>query len=157
ASQRDPLLLPAGELAGLPLVVPAELDRLEDAVDARADLALLHARPPQPEGDVVEDVEVGKERVALEHGVDLAAVRRRRWHVGAVEQDLSLRRALEAGDEPQGRRLAAARRAEQGEELACLDGDVDPVDGGDLTELLSQLDELDGTGLHVTPPAQRSR
>ena len=93
-------------------------------------------RAPQPERDVVEDVEVGEERVALEDGVDLAAVRRRRRHVVAVEQDLPVVRTFEAGDQPQRRRLAAPRRAEEREELAGLDRDVDPVDGCDVSELL---------------------
>jgi hypothetical protein len=95
--------------------------------------------------------------VALEDGVDLAAVWRRGRHVDVVEQDLSLVGALEAGDQPQGRRLAATRGAKQREELTRLDRDVDPVDGRDLPELLAKLDEVDGAGAHLTPPAPRSR
>jgi hypothetical protein len=55
-------------------------------------------------------------------------VRRRARHVVAVEQDLALGRALEAGDEPQRRRLAAARRAEHREELAARHLELDAVD-----------------------------
>ena len=40
-----------------------------------------------------------------------------RGDVAAVEQDRARRRRLEAGDHPQQRGLAAARRAEQREEL----------------------------------------
>ena len=40
-------------------------------------------------------------------------------------------RLLQAGDRPQRRRLAAARRAQQGEQLARLDLEADVVDGED--------------------------
>jgi len=41
---------------------------------------------------------------------------------------------IEAGDHPQQRRLAAARRTEKGEELAGLDGEAHVVDGGEIAE-----------------------
>ena len=50
----------------------------------------------QAEGDVVVHVQVREQRVVLEHGVDVAPVRRREGHVVAVEQDLALGRLLEA-------------------------------------------------------------
>ena len=40
-------------------------------------------------------------------------------------------RLLEAGDHPQGRRLAAAGRAEERDELAALGGEVEVLDGGE--------------------------
>jgi hypothetical protein len=48
--------------------------------------------------------------VVLEDGVDVAPVRRRADRVLAADQDLALVRLLEAGDQPQRRGLAAARR-----------------------------------------------
>ena len=113
ARERNPLLLAAGQLAGLPFLVTAELHGFEHTRNPLPSLRLLHVRAPQPERDVVEDVEVGEERVALEDGVDLAAVRRGSGRVGAADKDLTLVRLLEAGDQPQRRGLAAARRAEQ--------------------------------------------
>ena len=74
---------------------------------------------------------VREQRVALEDGVDVAALGRDGREVGAVEQDLARGRALEAGDQPQRRRLAAARRPQQREELARPDREVDAVDRGD--------------------------
>ena len=88
---------------------------------ALARLLPLHVPPAQPEGDVVEDVEVREERIALEDRVDLPLVRRRRRHVDPVEQDLAAVGPFEARDQTKRRRLAAARRAEQREELARLD------------------------------------
>ena len=62
--------------------------------------------------------------------------------VPAVEQDPARRRQLEAGDHPQGRRLARSRRAEHREELAVADLEVDAVDRHDLAVAL--LDLRDG-------------
>jgi len=70
---------------------------------------------PQPERHVFVDVEEREQRVALEHRVDLAPVRRHVGHVDAVEQDPAGGGLLEPGDQPQGGGLTAARRPEQGE------------------------------------------
>ena len=72
----------------------------------------------EAEGDVLLDAQVREQRVALEDGVGRAAGRRQAGHVVAVEQHRALARLLEAGDHAQGGRLAAAGRAEHGEELA---------------------------------------
>ena len=90
-----------------------------------------------------------EERVALEHRVDVALVRRHLRDVDVVEHDPAARRPLEAGDHPQGRRLAAAGRADHREELPGGHLQVDAVDRGDLAELLRQLLELD-LSLHQT-------
>ena len=45
--------------------------------------------------------------------------------VRAVDRDRAGGRPLEAGDHPQRRRLAAARRAEERDELAALGGEVE--------------------------------
>ena len=48
----------------------------------------------------------------------------------AVDADRSRGRRLEAGDHAQGRRLAAAAGAEEGDELAALDREVEVLDDG---------------------------
>jgi hypothetical protein len=77
---------------------------------------------------------VREEGVALEHGVDVAFVRRKAGHVGIAQEDRSAGGLLEAADHPQRRRLAAARRAEQGEELAFRDPQAEVVDRDRLLE-----------------------
>ncbi len=54
---------------------------------------------------------------------------------------------LEAGDHPQGGRLAAPRGAEQREERALRDGQVERVHGGELAEALGQPDQPEVAGL----------
>ena len=70
--QGDPLLLPAGELRRAALAEAAELDQLEHLLDLLLDV--LDAAPAQAERDVLEDVEVREQRVALEDRVDRALV-----------------------------------------------------------------------------------
>ena len=76
--ERDALLLAARELARLPLLEQAEPDELERVAHALLQLAAAQLLAAQPEGDVLEDREVREERVRLEHGVDVALVRRQR-------------------------------------------------------------------------------
>ena len=67
----------------------------------------------------------------LEHRVDVPLVRRHAGDRQAGEEDLALGRLLEAGDHPERRRLAAARRAEKAGEGAARDLEGHPVDGDD--------------------------
>ena len=96
----------------------------------------------QAEGDVVADGHVGEEGVALEDGVDLALVGGQFGDVPAVQEDPAGVGPLEAGGDPQHGRLAAAARAEEGEELALLDLEADVVDGLDGAEPLGDPAEF---------------
>ena len=83
---------------------------------------------PQAERDVVGHGQVREQRVRLEHGVDVALVRRHADDVAAGQHDPARVGLLEAGDHAQRGRLAAPRRAEQREELAPPDLDRHVVD-----------------------------
>src|SRR4029450_13462252 len=67
--ERDPLLHAAGELCRPAVGLGGEADPLELLPDATLDLALVDPLPPQPEGDVLPDAQVGEEGVALEDRV----------------------------------------------------------------------------------------
>ena len=125
--QGHPLLLATAKLAR----ACARRSRPAARPRALADPA-LGSRPCRPcaagaEGDVVGDRHVREQGVVLEDRVHVAPVGRDLGDVLALEADLPRRRLLEAGDHAQGGGLATARRPEQGEELAALDGDVDAV------------------------------
>jgi hypothetical protein len=147
AGQRDPLLLAAGQLAWTPLGERRHMNQLEGLVHAAPQIRLIHPPVPQPERHVVGHGQEREQRVTLEHGVDVAPVRRNVGHVDPVEQDLARGRLLEAGDQAQGSGLAAARRAEEGEELTAGHGQVDVVDR-DLGEPLGQPRQLDASSGH---------
>ena len=146
--ERDTLLLSPGELRRPPLLVSLEPDERERVEDLLADVLLRHVLVPQPEGDVVVDVQVGKQRVVLEHRVDVALVRRRLRHVDAVEQDLTVGRPLEARDQAERGGLSAAGRAQQREELPSGHVQVDAVDGRHIGEPFDEIDELDFATCH---------
>jgi hypothetical protein len=73
-------------------------------------------------------------------------------HVDPIEQDAPGGGLLEPGDQPQGGRLAAARGAEQGEELASGHVQVDAGDGGHVLEPLLQPDQPDLASAHPATP-----
>jgi hypothetical protein len=86
----------------------------------------------------------------LEDGVDLPAIRRRLGDVGAGDDDAALIGRLEPGNDPQRRRLAAARRAQQRIELARFDLQGNVIDGGDIPERLGYVFENEVGGSLVT-------
>jgi hypothetical protein len=145
--QGDPLLLAARQLAGLALLAALQLDQGQGLGHPAPDLALVDPLAAQAEGHVLEDVHVGEQRVLLEDHVDVAPEGGDPDHVAAVEQDLAGGRFLEAGDHPQGGRLAAARGAQHGEELALGDAQVHLLHGPDVVaaagEFLLHPDQLD--------------
>ena len=121
ARQRDALALAAGELRRPALAERAELHELEHF--ARALRALVAAPTPRTRGPYAtfsSTRHVREQRVVLEHGVDVALVRRHVGDVRAVEQHLPAVGLLEARDQPQARGLARARGPEHREELAGL-------------------------------------
>ena len=125
---------------------PAEAlqaDVLQRLGDAARDVARRRLRHLQREGDIAVHAHVGKQRVALEHGAHRARLGRAVGEIDPVEEDLARVGQVEAGDHPQQRGLAAAGWAQQGEELARLDGEVDTVDGGEITEPARHVAEFE--------------
>ena len=106
-----------------------------------------HAAKLQAVADVVGHGQVRKQRVVLEDDADVALGGRQARDVPPVEHDRALRQALEARDEPQQRRLPGAARAEQGQELARRDREVDAVQRDHGPELLADAAQLDGPRL----------
>ena len=141
--QRDALALAARHLVGHPVFEAAELYQLKRFGNAILDLAAAHARDLEAVGDIVGDAHVRKDGIALEHHVHRPLVWRDTGHILPVDQDMALGRQFEAGDHAQQRRLAAARRAEQHEELACHDVEADVIDRGHLAEAFGDILDLD--------------
>ena len=89
AGERHALLLAAGKLVRQPGFVAGEADQLEHGLDLAANFGPRQAAQLQAEGDVLEDVHVGPERMALEHHAGRPPFRRkrgsrprRRWRCG---------------------------------------------------------------------------
>ena len=81
----------------------------------------------QAEGQVAAHRHLRIERVGLEHHADAAVLGLLPGDVLAVDEDLAVGDVEQAGDAVEQRRLAAARRAEQHEELALVDVEVEVV------------------------------
>jgi hypothetical protein len=156
---RDALALPARELVG-PLVqgdVGVEAHRVEGLADLG--LVLLAAAPPPDPQRLGQDVAHLPPRVQrrdrvledeLEAGADLPqALARQAGQVLPVEAHPTRRGRRQLDDRLAGRRLAAARLADEAERLALADVEGHARDGVDL---LAAGGELDDQVLH---PEQR--
>ena len=143
AGERDPLLLPAGELRGHALPVVVHVDQLELLECHRVALGLRHSAHPQAERDVVQAVQVREQRVVLEHHGGRALGGRQAADVVSVDEDPPRADLLVARDHPQGRGLAATGRSEQAAVAAGGHGEVHVVDGGDAAVGLHDVVQLD--------------
>ena len=152
--ERDPLLLAAGELPLIAPLVAAEIHLIERPLHAHPNLPPRRLPYLQAERDIVEHIHVRKDRVVLKDDPDSPLLRRQQRHVLAADQHPAVIGADEARDHAQCRRLAAARRAEQGEELALLDPQAQVIDRERLAVALSQVRELD---VRHAVPRSRSR
>jgi hypothetical protein len=88
----------------------------------------------QAEADIVEHVHVAKERVVLEHEPNVTLLHGKLQRVLAVEQHAPEGRNVEAGENPEQRRLAGARRSKQRHQLAGFDIERNPVQRGRRAE-----------------------
>ena len=90
------------------------------------------------------------QRVRLEHHRDVAILRLEVVDDPVADLQLTAGDRLEAGDHPQRRRLAAARRPDEDEELAV--GDVERQDRDGLEAVVIDLvDVAECDGCHRTP------
>ena len=127
AGDRHALLLAARQGRRRPVGEALHLDQAQRRHHALLDLGLGDVAHAQGIGDVVEHRHVRPDRVGLEHHAELAQVGRheqagrRIAHHAAADHDRAGVVALQARHHAQGRGLAAARRAQQGDELAVLD------------------------------------
>jgi hypothetical protein len=83
----------------------------------------------EAERDVLADRHMREQRIVLKDDVHVPLVRRQLRDVPACQEDAPAVRHLEAAQDPERRRLAAAGRTEERHELSGLDREVEPVDG----------------------------
>jgi hypothetical protein len=132
----------------------AQLDEVEHLVDALSPVAAVvvgehpevpsrgqirvEPRPFDEAGDVVERAG------AVDDGIPAEQPRR------------AFRRANQAEEHPQRRRLAGAVRAEIAEDVAARDGQVHVVDGGQVAVTLDQVSRFDRQVVHFSDRAAAS-
>jgi hypothetical protein len=129
----DPLLLPTAELRRVPIEQLRAVDQLGGLLDPVLGVGTPELARLQRVADVLAHGHVRPQGVGLEHHADVPLVRaevellRRVEHVAVAEGDAPLVGCLQAGHAAQRGGLAAAARAEQDEELALLDLEVQVV------------------------------
>ena len=129
ARQGDALLLAAGELRRFSRQQLGQADARRRFAHPPIDLGGLDAAGAQRKGDVVEDGEMRIQRVVLKDHRDVAARRLELVDAAIADPDFTGVERFESGQQPQQRRLAAARRPEQDEALARFHVEADPIDG----------------------------
>jgi hypothetical protein len=133
---RHPLLLAAGQLVRIAVGEVGQAEVLQRRLDAAADFGLGHLAQDQRVGDVVEHRLVRPQRVGLEDQAELAFFGRDVDVGGGIvdrpagDGDAALVRLLQAGDGAQQGRLAGARGAEQGDDLAAAQLHRDALEDG---------------------------
>ena len=125
AAEGHTLLLAAGKLTGLALQQMSDAENLDRARQPPRALGRRNTARPQPEHDILRDVQMGEQGIGLEHHRHAARRGRQVRHVATGDLDPALGRRLQAGDDPQAGGLAASRRAQQHGEAARRDVDRD--------------------------------
>ena len=157
APERDALALAAGEVRDLALLEAREVEQLQHLADPPPHLGPRHAAQAQAVADVAEHRHVRPERVGLEHHRDVALLRGEVRDIAAGEPDGAGRGLLEAGDGAQERGLAAAGRAEDRDELARRDGEVDAMQHRRRAVADVEVLDLDGRGVgHPGSPCRNA-
>ena len=140
--ERHALPLAARELGRVAVAEALQLHEVDQLVDAGLRLGRRALADLQPERDVVAHRHVLEGRVVLEDEADASLLGRRVGGVLAREEDLARVGLLEAGDDPQQRRLARAARAEERGEGASVDIDRHVVERMEVPEVLRHVPHL---------------
>ena len=134
AGDGDALLLAAGKLAGVVVLPVRQADDFEQLVDALFNLRALHAGDFHREGDVAAHIPLREQIEMLEDHRDLLAelaerLRAERGEILAVDDDAARGRLFQKVDAAHQRRFARAGHADDAENVALLDVQVDIFQG----------------------------
>src|SRR5690606_15049979 len=124
AAHGDALALAAGKLARIARKQRDQAEDLGGALHAAVALGLGRVPQLQREGHVLGDRHVRVERVVLEHHGNVALLGRDIVDDPFADRDLTAGDALQPGDHPEQSGLAAARGADERDELAIDDVDA---------------------------------
>ena len=128
AADGDALALAAGEFLRRALEVIIEVEDVGGAADFLFDDGRVGLGELQGKAHVLVHAHVRVQGVALEDHRQVALGGRFVGDVASFEVDGAGGRRLEAGDQAQQRRFAAARGADEDDELALLDFEIDALD-----------------------------
>jgi hypothetical protein len=133
------------------------MDDFQDLHDPFQPIFLGHVLNFQRIAHVVDDIHMRPHGVGLEDHADAPFFRRHKVAFGSVAHERvsdsngSFRRFFEACDHTQRRRLAAAGRPEERDELPVLDFDVEIAYGRDFAEAFINVIQFNGR--HIAFPS----
>ena len=127
-------------------------DEIKKRVDEILETVLGDVAVLQTEGHVLAHGHVREDGIVLEDHADVALVGRDVVDDLAVEGDRAAFDGVEAGHLAQKGRFAAARRAQQGKELALFYVEVEIGDDGILAVLLDDVIKMDGNAHFLAFP-----
>ncbi|HUC16391.1 MAG TPA: hypothetical protein VMA37_01745 [Acetobacteraceae bacterium] len=128
ASDRDPLLFAATDLANVPIQKVADAKQLGNVRHTLFDLGGRYLAHLERVAEIPADREVRVESIALEGHADMAMPRLERADIARADKNAATLDLLEAGNKADQRRLAATRRSEQAQEFAVMDFQVEFVE-----------------------------
>ena len=129
AAHRDALALPSRERPRLLVQRVREPEDASRVTHPNVSLGLRDPAHPEGEPHVLGRGHVRVERVVLEDHGDVAVLRRKVVHHLAVDLHVPVRDRLEARDHAESRCLPAPGRADEDDELACTDLEIELGDG----------------------------
>ena len=142
-SERHPLLLAAGQFARPAFEQVHDVEHLRCGHDLGFDLGAWQPAHLQRERQVLENGLLRVERVVLEHHGDVPVLGIEIVDQPVADVDVPAGHRNEAGNEIERRRLAAAGRADQSDELSVVDRQRNVVDGQDRAITLDDVLQYD--------------
>lgn len=153
ARDRHALLLAARQLVDVAAVVAGEVHQVEHLPHAGLALVFRQLFELEAELHVLEHVEVRKERVPLEDGVDLALVGRQVVDSHAIKKNVTGLGCDETANRPERRGLATAGRPKQGNEFFVADVEIQSDEDGVAIKIDGDVSQADnGAFFHLCIP-----
>ena len=121
------LLLAAGHLADAAALEALQAHDFQHIPHLAADGLFVHLLEAEAEGHILKDVQVGEQRVFLEHGVHWTLVGRYACDVLSFQQHFAGRWFQKARDEAEGGGFTAAGGSQQRHKLFVMDVEVQPI------------------------------
>ena len=137
------LLLTAGKLGDVALGIAFQVHQGKHTVDLLGDDIVRQLFDTQAEGDVFENIQMGKQGIALEDGVDLPLVGGDVVDALAVKDDRALVLLQEAAQNAQQRGFAAAGGTEQRHKLILINIQIDTLKHDLTVKILDDIPEFD--------------
>src|SRR5258708_3293551 len=143
AAKGDALALATGQLFGFALQIVLQTQDFSGFIDALLNLQFGHVAQFEAKSNVVKDSHVGIESVVLENHRDIAIFGVDAVDNAVTDDNFTLGDIFQSCHHTQAGAFAAARGADQDEELFVLDVEIDVVDDLDFVEAFVDMFKLD--------------